>query len=522
MPTPAVITLTALICLIVFGGAGLFIGRILGYNQRKKDAESKIGSAEIEAARIVEESVKEAERTKKSAILEAKEQILKDKNDAERELKERRAEISRQENRVVSKEEALDKKSENLDRKNEQLNQKLKEADQLKSSIQEVLDRHMEELQRISGCTVEQAKAELLEKIEADVQHDAALKIIEIESKLKEEADQKAKDIISLAIQRCASDHVSETTVSTVSLPSDDMKGRIIGREGRNIRAIEQLIGVDLIIDDTPEAITVSCFDPIRREIARMTLEKLISDGRIHPTRIEETVEKARREVENEIKQAGERATFEIGIHAINPELVKLLGRLKYRTSYGQNVLIHSLEVAYLSGIIADELGVDSVIAKRAGLLHDIGKALTAEVEGSHVQLGVDIAKKYKENPEVIHAIEAHHNDVEPHSIIAVIVQAADAISAARPGARRENLENYIKRLQKLEEIANSFDGVEKSYAVQAGREVRIMVKPEEVNDEQMVLVARDIVKKIEESLEYPGQIKINVIRESRAVDYAK
>ncbi len=522
METPAIIALTAVICLIVFGAVGFFLGDRRGYTRRKKDAEATIGSAELEAKRIVGEAAKEAENSKKAAVLEAKEQIQKERNEAEREIKDQRNEVTRQERRLESKEEALDRKSEALDRKNEQLAQKIKDADQLKDNIQTVLDKHLTELQRISGCTVDEAKAELLERIEADVQHDAALKIIEIESRLKEEADQKAKDIISLAIQRCASDHVSETTVSTVALPSDDMKGRIIGREGRNIRAIEQLTGVDLIIDDTPEAITVSCFDPVRREIARLTLEKLISDGRIHPTRIEDTVDKARREVETEIKQAGERATFEIGIHSINPELVKLLGRLKYRTSYGQNVLTHSLEVAYISGIIADELGVDSVIAKRAGLLHDIGKALTAEVEGSHVQLGVDIAKKFKENAEVIHAIEAHHNDVEPNTIIAVIVQAADAISAARPGARRENLENYIKRLQKLEEIANSFGGVEKSYAVQAGREVRIMVKPEEVNDEQMVLVARDIVKKIEESLEYPGQIKINVIRESRAVDYAK
>ncbi len=495
---------------------------LLGYKQRKRIAEAKIGSAELEAKRIVDEAAKEAESSKKNAIIEAKEQILKERHEAEREIKEQRREVSRQEQRLLSKEESLDRKNENLDRKNEQLNQKLKEAEDIKARTQEVLDEHLKELQRISGYTVEEAKTELLSRIEQDVQHDAALKIIEIESRLKEEADRKAKEIISLAIQRCASDHVSETTVSTVTLPNDDMKGRIIGREGRNIRSIEQLTGVDLIIDDTPEAITVSCFDPIRREIARLTLEKLISDGRIHPTRIEDTVDKARREVEAEVKAAGERATFEIGIHSINPELVKMLGRLKYRTSYGQNVLTHSLEVAYISGIIADELGVDSVLAKRAGLLHDIGKALTAEVEGSHVQLGVDLARKYKENEQVLHAIEAHHGDVEPQTIIAVIVQAADAISAARPGARRENLENYIKRLQKLEEIANSFNGVEKSYAVQAGREIRIMVKPEEVGDEQMVLVARDIVKKIEESLEYPGQIKINVIRESRAVDYAK
>ena len=515
---PIIAVILAVVALAVGIGAGFF----LGYKQRKRLAEAKIGSAELEAKRIVDEAAKEAENTKKSAVIAAKEEILNERNEAEKELKEQRREIARQEQRIVSKEEALDRKNEALDKRNEQLTQKLGEADKLKEDIEVVLNKHLTELQRISGCTVDEAKAELLRRIEEDVQHDAALKIIEIESRLKEEADRKAKDIISLAIQRCASDHVSETTVSTVTLPSDDMKGRIIGREGRNIRSIEQLTGVDLIIDDTPEAITVSCFDPIRREIARLTLEKLISDGRIHPTRIEDTVDKARREVEAEVKAAGERATFEIGIHAINPELVKLLGRLKYRTSYGQNVLTHSLEVAYISGIIADELGVDSVLAKRAGLLHDIGKALTAEVEGSHVQLGVDIARKYKENNEVLHAIEAHHGDVEPQTIIAVIVQAADAISAARPGARRENLENYIKRLQKLEEIASSFNGVEKSYAVQAGREVRIMVKPEEVNDEQMVLVARDIVKKIEESLEYPGQIKINVIRESRAVDYAK
>lgn len=517
MPTPIVITLV-----IVFFLLGTVGGFFLGFFQRKKIAEAKIGSAEQEAKRIVDEATKDAENTKKAKILEAKEQILKDKNETEKELREQKMEITRQEHRLVAKEESLDRKVENIDKKNELLAQKVKDVDDLRAQVQKEFDNQLVELQRISNCTVEEAKAELISKIEQEVQHDAALKIIEIESRLKEEADQKAKNIISLAIQRCASDHVSETTVSTVTLPSDDMKGRIIGREGRNIRAIEQLIGVDLIIDDTPEAITVSCFDPIRREIARMTLEKLVSDGRIHPTRIEDTVEKCRREVDAEIKAAGERATFEVGIHAINPELVKLLGKLKYRTSYGQNVLTHSLEVAYLSGIIADELGVDSVMAKRAGLLHDIGKALTAEVEGSHVQLGVDTTRKYKENSEIIHAIEAHHGDVEPRTIIAVIVQAADAISAARPGARRENLENYIKRLQKLEEIANEFNGVEKSYAVQAGREIRIMVKPEEVNDEQMVLVARDIVKKIEESLEYPGQIKINVIRESRAVDFAK
>lgn len=517
--TPEVITIiVGAVCAVVFGLGGYVLGTLI----RKKIAEGKIGSAEQEAKRIVDEAARDAENSKKDALLQAREQIHKERTETERELKEQKAELTRQERRLVQKEENLDKKSETLDKKTEQLTVKLQEAEELKEKINEALAQQFEELQKISGYTAEEAKAELIDKLEEEVRHDAALKIIEIESRLKEEADQKAKDIISLAIQRCASDHVSETTVSTVALPNEEMKGRIIGREGRNIRTIEQLTGVDLIIDDTPEAITVSCFDPVRREVARMTLEKLISDGRIHPTRIEETVAKSQKEVETAIKKAGESAVFEIGIHSINPELVKLLGRLKYRTSYGQNVLTHSLEVAYISGIIADELGVDSTLAKRAGLLHDIGKAMTAEVEGSHVQLGVDIATKFKENRDVIHAIEAHHNDVEPQTIIAIIVQAADAISAARPGARRENLENYIKRLQKLEEIASSFNGVEKSYAVQAGREVRIMVKPEEINDEQMVLVARDIVKKIEENLEYPGQIKINVIRESRAVDYAK
>ena len=518
--TPEVITtiIVAVASAVIFGLAGFVLGKYV----RKKFAEATITSAEQEAKRIVDEAAREAENSKKDALLQAREQIHKERTETQRELKEQKAELSRQEHRIIQKEENLDKKSEALDKKTEQLNEKIQEAENLKDKIAETLDQQFEALQKISGYTADEAKAELIQKLEDEVTHDAALKIIEIESRLKEEADQKAKNIISLAIQRCASDFVSETTVYTVALPNDEMKGRIIGREGRNIRTIEQLTGVDLIIDDTPEAITVSCHDPVRREVARLTLEKLISDGRIHPTRIEETVAKSQKEVETVIKKAGESAVFELGIHSINPELTRLLGRLKYRTSYGQNVLTHSLEVAYISGIIADELGVDSTMAKRAGLLHDIGKAMTAEVEGSHVQLGVDIATKYKESAEVIHAIEAHHNDVEPHSIIAVIVQAADAISAARPGARRENLENYIKRLQKLEEIASSFNGVEKSFAVQAGREVRIMVKPEEINDEQMVLVARDIVKKIEENLEYPGQIKINVIRESRAVDYAK
>ena len=516
---PEIITvIVAVVCAVVFGLGGFVLGKYV----RKKFAEATIGSAEQEAKRILDEAAKDAENNKKDALLQAREQIHKERTETQRELKEQKAELSRQEHRIIQKEENLDKKSEALDKKTEQLNEKIQEAENLKDKIADTLNQQFETLQKISGYTADEAKAELIQKLEDEVTHDAALKIIEIESRLKEEADQKAKNIISLAIQRCASDFVSENTVYTVTLPSDEMKGRIIGREGRNIRTIEQLTGVDLIIDDTPEAITVSCHDPIRREVARLTLEKLISDGRIHPTRIEETVAKSQKEIDVAIKKAGDSAVFELGIHSINPELSRLLGRLKYRTSYGQNVLTHSLEVAYISGIIADELGVDSAMAKRAGLLHDIGKAMTAEVEGSHVQLGVDIANKYKESTEIIHAIEAHHNDVEPHSIIAVIVQAADAISAARPGARRENLENYIKRLQKLEEIANSFNGVEKSFAVQAGREVRIMVKPEEINDEQMVLVARDIVKKIEENLEYPGQIKINVIRESRAIDYAK
>ena len=500
----------------------LVIGVLVGAAYRKKVAEAKIGSAEAQAKKIVEEGEKLAETKKKEALLEAKEEILKQKNESERELKERRKEISKMENRVASREETLDRKLENLDKKEETLNKKIKENTERGEELDKMKATELELLQKISGYSAQEAKAELLNRIEEEVKHEAAMKIVEIESQLKDEADAKAREIVALAIQRCAADHVSETTVSVVTLPNDDMKGRIIGREGRNIRTIETMTGVDLIIDDTPEAITLSCFDPVRREVARIALEKLISDGRIHPARIEEMVEKAKKEVDAAIKQAGDKAIFETGIHGIAPELVRLLGRLRYRTSYGQNVLTHSIEVAFLSGIIADELGVDSTLAKRAGLLHDIGKALTSELEGSHVQLGIDIAKKHKENKDVLHAIEAHHGDVEPRTIVAMIVQAADAISAARPGARREDLENYIKRLQKLEEIATSFDGVEKSFAIQAGREIRIMVKPEEVNDDQMVLVARDIVKKIEAELEYPGQIKINVIRESRAVDYAK
>ncbi len=502
--------------------AGLGGGFALGIAYRKRVAETEIGSAELQAKKILEDGIKNAETKKKEALIEAKEEILRTKNEFDREVKDRRAEITRQERRITQKEEILDRKTEAIEKKDEKLTGKLKEATELNEEIERIKAEQFEKLQTIAGMTAEEATEKLVAALETQVKHEQAMKLVELEEQFKEDADEKAKEILSLAIQRCAADHVSEITVSVVPLPGEEMKGRIIGREGRNIRTIETLTGVDLIIDDTPEAITVSSFDPVRREIARIALEKLIQDGRIHPTRIEEMVEKARREVEQTIKQAGERATFETGIHGFNPEMIKLLGRLKFRTSYGQNVLAHSIEVSLLAGMIADEIGVDSTLAKRAGLLHDIGKALTQEVEGSHVQLGVEIARKYKESKEVIHAIEAHHGDVEPQTVTAIIVQAADAISAARPGARRENLENYIKRLTKLEEIANEFDCVEKSFAIQAGREIRIMVKPEQVNDDQMVLVARDIVKKIEAELEYPGQIKVNIIRESRAVDFAK
>lgn len=504
---------------LVVGGV---VGCLIGSAQRKKKDSNEIGTAEQQAKKIIEDGIKAAETKKKELLLEAKEEIIRAKNDSEREMKDRRNELSGLEKRLISKEESLDRKIENIEHRTETLNRKIKENERLREEIEEMRQSEITKLEEVAGLTAEQAKEEMLEKLEGEIRHETAMRVIEIESEMRENADQKAKEIVSLAIQRCAADYSSEITVSVVPLPSDDMKGRIIGREGRNIRTIETLTGVDLIIDDTPEAITLSSFDPVRREVARLSLEKLINDGRIHPSRIEEMVEKSKREVENSIKQAGEKAVFEVGIHGLSGELVRMLGRLKYRTSYGQNVLVHSIEVAHLSGIIADELGVDSTLAKRAGLLHDIGKAMTQEVEGSHVQLGVDIAKKYKENKDVIHAIEAHHGDTEPRTIIAMIVQAADAISAARPGARREDLDNYIKRLKKLEEISESFDGVEKAYAIQAGREVRIMVRPEDVSDEQMVLVARDIVKKIESELEYPGQIKINVIRESRAIDYAK
>ncbi len=493
-----------------------------GIAHRKKEAEAAIGSAEAEAERIRKEAARAAEQKKKEALLEAKDEIHRYRNEAERELKDRRIEVQRQERHVQQKEEALDRKVENCEKKEEALTKKQKEIDDRLRDVNDLKKSQFEMLERISELTKEQAREYLLSQLTDELTHDKALKILEIENQLKDEADQKARFIISHAIQRVAADQVAESTVSVVPLPSDEMKGRIIGREGRNIRAIETMTGVDLIIDDTPEAITLSCFDPVRREIARLSLERLITDGRIHPARIEEMVEKSRREVEATIKAEGERAVLETGMHGIHPEIMRLLGRLHYRTSYGQNVLDHSMEVAFLSGMMASELGIDPTVARRAGLLHDIGKAVDHEVEGSHVEIGVDIARKYKESEAVVHAIQAHHGDVEATTVVACLVQAADAISAARPGARRENLENYIKRLEKLEELANEFDGVERSFAIQAGREIRILVRPEAVNDDQMVILARDIAKKIEENMDYPGQIKVNLIRENRAVDYAK
>ena len=501
---------------------GVAVGFVVGMIYRKKVAEREIGSAELEATRLINEAIRSGESRKKELLLEAKDEIHRSRTEHDKEVKERRAELSKQERRLEQKETALDKKTEAFERKEEELARRLAKVSEAQAKADELCKEQLEKLEGISGLTQEQARQYLLQSVEEDVRHDAAMKIKEIEAQLKDEAEATAREVIATAIQRCAADHAAETTVSVVALPNDEMKGRIIGREGRNIRTLETITGVDLIIDDTPEAITVSSFDPVRREIARLALEKLIADGRIHPTRIEDMVEKAKKEVDRTIREEGERACYETGVHNLNPELVKILGRQKYRTSYGQNVLNHSIEVAHIAGLMAAELGVDVALAKRAGLLHDLGKSIDHEVEGSHVQLGADLVRKYKENPVVINAVEAHHGDVEPKTVIAVLVQAADAISAARPGARRENVENYIRRLQKLEELTGSYPGVDKAYAIQAGREVRIMVKPEEVTEDNMILLARDIAKKIEAELEYPGQIKVNVIRETKAVEYAK
>ena len=514
-----ILAVIGMVVALIVGALG---GAVFGWNRRKATAEREIKSAEDEATRIVNEAYKSAESKKREALVEAKEEILKAKNEHEKEVKDRRSELQRQENRLQQKEENLDRKMENIERKKEQLSGRLAKLDATQAEAEALKQKQVDELERISGYTAEEAKNYLLKQLEEDVTHESAMKIKEIEARFKDEADTRAREIISLAIQRCAADHVSEATVSVVPLPNDDMKGRIIGREGRNIRTLETLTGVDLIIDDTPEAITVSCFDPVRREIARLALEKLILDGRIHPARIEEMVEKAKREVDMVIKAEGERAIFETNVHGLHPELVKLLGRMRYRTSYGQNVLNHSIEVSHVAGLLAAEIGANVTEAKRAGLLHDLGKSIDHEVEGSHVQIGVELARKYRESENIIHAIHAHHNDVEPKTVVACLVQAADAISAARPGARRENLENYIKRLEALEEITSSFNGVEKSFAIQAGREVRIMIKPEVISEDQMVLLAREIAKKIEDELEYPGQIKVHLLRETKAIEYAK
>jgi len=500
----------------------IIISFAIGYLARKSIAEAKIASAEIQAKRLVEEAEKAAEARKRETLLEAKEEVLKLRNEVERENKERRSELQRMERRLMQKEESLDRKTESMERKEDALNKKEAEAERIKQDLNQIYNKQVAELERISGMTSDEARQILLADVEKEIQHEAAKMIKDIEEKAKEEGEKRAREIISLAIQRCAADHVAETTVAVIPLPSDEMKGRIIGREGRNIRAFETLTGIDLIIDDTPEAVILSGFDPIRREVARISLEKLIVDGRIHPARIEEMVEKAKKEVDAQIRESGEQAVFETGVHGLHPELVHLLGRLRFRTSYGQNVLKHSIEVAHLAGLMAAELGADVQLAKRSGLLHDIGKAVDHEVEGPHVTIGVDLAKKYRENADILHAIAAHHGDEEPKTIVAVLVQAADAISAARPGARRETLENYIRRLQKLEEIASTFEGVEKSYAIQAGREIRIMVKPDRVDDLGSIRLVREIAKKIEGELDYPGQIKVTVIRETRVVDYAK
>ena len=514
---PTVVLIVLIVAIFV-----AFLAYKKGISDRMKTAESTIGSAEEEAIRIRNEASRAAAQKKKEILLEAKDEIYKIKADSEKELKERRGEVTRQERRLNQKEENLDKKTEILEKKDADIKQKELLVNARLDEIEQMKQRELEKLETISGLSQDAAKDLILQKLDEQLTHEKAVKITAFENQLKEDSEEMARNLLTQTIARCAADHSREAVVSVVPLPSDEMKGRIIGREGRNIRALETATGVDLIIDDTPEAITISSFDPIRREVARQTLEKLISDGRIHPARIEETVEKARKEVDLTIKKEGERAVMEAGVHGLHPELIKLIGRLKYRTSYGQNVLKHSLEVSYLAGLIAGELGMNVSQARRAGLLHDIGKGLDHEYEGTHVSIGVEVAKKYKESKEIIHAIQAHHLDVEPQTPLAFIVMAADAISAARPGARRENLENYIKRLEKLEEISNSFEGVENSYAVQAGREVRIMVKPEAINDDEIVILARDIVKRIENELDYPGQIKVNVIRESRAIDFAK
>ena len=511
--------------LVIGLAAGLFIGIlacILYRNKKAKDDKEKIANAEEEALRIINDAIKSAESKKREATLEAKEEILRSRKEYEKEEKERRADLQKQERRLQQKEENIDRKTDAIEKKEEALAQKHAALDKENEEIKIIKRSQTEMLERISGFTADEAKKYLIEQVESEVTHETALKIKEIEARAKDEADQYAREIVASAIQRCAADHVAEITVSVVPLPNDEMKGRIIGREGRNIRTIETLTGVDLIIDDTPEAITVSCFEPVRREVARLALEKLIADGRIHPTHIEEMVAKARREVDAVIKSEGERAVLETGVRGLHPDLIKLIGRLKYRTSFGQNALTHSMEVAWVAGLLAGEMGVNVTMARRAGLLHDIGKALDHEIEGSHVQIGVDICRKYKENTQIIHAIEAHHGDVEPKTPLAFIIQAADAISAARPGARRENVESYVKRLENLEEISSSFEGVEQAFAVQAGREVRILVKPDVISDDQVILLARAIAKKIEDTLDYPGQIKVNVIRESRAVEYAK